>query len=47
MTHLDPTGLMALIAGAASGTGRASAQAHADHGAALLLADLNADGTLF
>jgi len=47
MTHFDPTGLMALIAGAASGMGRASAQALADHGADPLLADLNADGTLF
>lgn len=37
-------GKVALISGAASGMGRASALALADHGADLLLADLNEAG---
>lgn len=40
----DLTGKVALISGAASGMGRASALALADHGADLLLADLNEAG---
>jgi NAD(P)-dependent dehydrogenase (short-subunit alcohol dehydrogenase family) len=40
----DLTDRVALITGAASGMGRASALALAEHGANLLLADLNTDG---
>lgn len=40
----DLTGKVAVISGAASGLGRASALALASHGADLLLADLNEDG---
>ena len=40
----DLTGMVALISGAASGMGRASALAVAAHGADVLLADLNTDG---
>ena len=42
--RFDLHGRVALISGAASGMGRASAIALAQHGADLLLADLNADG---
>jgi len=44
MSHFDLTGRVALISGAASGMGRASSLALAEHGADLLLADLNAEG---
>lgn len=40
----DLTGTVALISGAASGMGRASALAVAEHGADVLLADLNGEG---
>jgi NAD(P)-dependent dehydrogenase (short-subunit alcohol dehydrogenase family) len=40
----DLTGRVALVSGAASGMGRAASLALAEHGADLLLADLNADG---
>jgi NAD(P)-dependent dehydrogenase (short-subunit alcohol dehydrogenase family) len=40
----DLTGKVALVSGAASGLGRAMAVAFAEHGADLLLADLNAAG---
>lgn len=42
--RFDLTGRVALVSGAASGLGRASAIALAEHGADLLLADLNAEG---
>ncbi len=46
MSHsrFDLTGRVALISGAASGMGRAAALALAEHGADLLLADLNTAG---
>lgn len=44
MSMFDLTGRVAVISGAASGLGRASALALAEHGADLLLADLNTDG---
>lgn len=44
MSLFDLTGKVALVSGAASGLGRASALALATHGADLLLADLNAEG---
>lgn len=40
----DLSGKVALVSGAASGLGRASALALAEHGAGLLLADWNAEG---
>lgn len=40
----DLTGRVALVTGAASGMGRAMSLALAEHGADLVLADLNADG---
>lgn len=43
-SRFDLTGRVAVISGAASGLGRASAIALAEHGADLLLADLNAAG---
>jgi NAD(P)-dependent dehydrogenase (short-subunit alcohol dehydrogenase family) len=43
-SRFDLTGSVALISGAASGMGRAAAIALAEHGADLLLADLNAAG---
>jgi NAD(P)-dependent dehydrogenase (short-subunit alcohol dehydrogenase family) len=42
--RFDLTGRVAVISGAASGLGRASAIALAEHGADLLLADLNSEG---
>ncbi len=42
--RFDLTGRVAVVSGAASGMGRASALALAEHGASLVLADLNADG---
>jgi NAD(P)-dependent dehydrogenase (short-subunit alcohol dehydrogenase family) len=44
MPLFDLSGRVALISGAASGMGRASALALAEHGADLVLADLNAKG---
>lgn len=44
MKLFDLSGHVALISGAASGMGRASSLALAEHGADLLLADLNAEG---
>jgi NAD(P)-dependent dehydrogenase (short-subunit alcohol dehydrogenase family) len=44
MPLFDLSGRVAVISGAASGMGRASALALAEHGADLLLADLNAEG---
>lgn len=44
VTRFDLTGKVALISGAASGLGRASALALAEHGADLLLADINSEG---
>jgi NAD(P)-dependent dehydrogenase (short-subunit alcohol dehydrogenase family) len=44
MARFDLTGKVALISGAASGMGRASSLALAEHGADLLLADLNGEG---
>jgi NAD(P)-dependent dehydrogenase (short-subunit alcohol dehydrogenase family) len=44
MPLFNLTGRVALISGAASGMGRASSLALAEHGADLLLADLNAEG---
>lgn len=44
MPLFDLTGRIALISGAASGMGRASALALAEHGADLVLADLNTAG---
>lgn len=44
MSLFDLKGRVALVTGAASGMGRASALALATHGADLLLADLNGDG---
>lgn len=43
-SRFDLTGRVAVISGAASGMGRAAALALAEHGADLLLADLNAAG---
>lgn len=43
MALFDLTGRVALISGAASGLGRASALALAEHGADLMLADLNTE----
>ena len=43
-SRFDLTGRVALISGAASGLGRASALALAEHGADVMLADLNAEG---
>lgn len=43
-SRFDLTGRVALISGAASGMGRAAALALAEHGADLLLADLNTAG---
>jgi NAD(P)-dependent dehydrogenase (short-subunit alcohol dehydrogenase family) len=43
-SRFDLTGRVAVISGAASGMGRAAAIALAEHGADLLLADLNTDG---
>ena len=43
-TRFDLTGRVALISGAASGLGRASALALAEHGADLVLADIDAIG---
>ncbi len=43
-SRFDLTGRVALVSGAASGLGRASALALAEHGADLLLADLNEQG---
>ncbi len=42
--RFDLHGRVAIVSGAASGMGRASAVALAEHGADLLLADLNAEG---
>jgi len=42
--RFDLTGRVAIVSGAASGMGRASAIALAEHGADLLIADLNAEG---
>ncbi len=44
MTRFNLTGRVALVSGAASGMGRATAIALAEHGADLLLADLNSEG---
>ncbi len=44
MSRFDLTGRVALISGAASGMGKASAIALAEHGSDLLLADLDTDG---
>lgn len=44
MTRFDLTNRVALVSGAASGMGRASALALAEHGADLLLADINGAG---
>ncbi len=44
LNRFDLTGRVALISGAASGMGRAAALALAEHGADLLLADLNTAG---
>lgn len=44
MPLFDLTGRVALVSGAASGMGRAMALALAEHGADLLLADLNLEG---
>ncbi len=44
VTRFDLTGRVALISGAASGLGRASALALAEHGADLVLADIDAIG---
>jgi NAD(P)-dependent dehydrogenase (short-subunit alcohol dehydrogenase family) len=44
MAMFDLTGRVALVSGAASGMGRAMALAIADHGADLVLVDLNGDG---
>ena len=44
MTLFDLSNRVALVSGAASGMGRASALALAEHGADLMLADLNTDG---
>lgn len=46
MNLFDLSGKVALISGAASGLGRASALALAAYGADLLLADLNSAGLL-
>jgi len=43
-TRFDLTGKVALVSGAASGLGRASALALAEHGADVMLADLNTEG---
>ena len=43
-TRFDLSGRVALISGAASGLGRASALALAEHGADVMLADLNTEG---
>ena len=43
-TRFDLTGTVALVSGAASGLGRASALALAEHGADVMLADLNTEG---
>jgi NAD(P)-dependent dehydrogenase (short-subunit alcohol dehydrogenase family) len=43
-TLFDLSGRVALVSGAASGMGRAMSLALAEHGADLVLADLNADG---
>src|SRR5205085_6651208 len=40
----DLTGRVALVSGAASGMGRAASLALAEHGADLMLADINAEG---
>src|SRR5262245_27832291 len=44
MTIFDLTGRVALVSGAASGMGRATSLALAEHGADLMLVDLNTDG---
>lgn len=44
MKLFDLSGRVALISGAASGLGRAASLALAEHGADLMLADLNSDG---
>lgn len=44
MSRFDLTGKVALVSGAASGMGKASALALAEHGADLLVADLNEEG---
>jgi NAD(P)-dependent dehydrogenase (short-subunit alcohol dehydrogenase family) len=44
MNRFDLSHRVALVSGAASGLGRASALALAEHGADLLLADINTDG---
>lgn len=44
MSMFDLSGKVAVVSGAASGMGRASALALAEHGADLLLADLNREG---
>src|SRR5262245_13170124 len=44
MTRFDLSNRVAVVSGAASGMGRASALALAEHGADLMLADLNTDG---
>src|SRR4051812_47031819 len=45
-SRFDLTGRVALVSGAASGLGRATAIALAEHGADLLLADINEAGML-
>jgi NAD(P)-dependent dehydrogenase (short-subunit alcohol dehydrogenase family) len=44
MTRFDLSNRVALVSGAASGLGRASALALAEHGADVMLADINSDG---
>jgi NAD(P)-dependent dehydrogenase (short-subunit alcohol dehydrogenase family) len=44
MTRFDLSDRVALVSGAASGLGRAAALALAEHGADLMLADINSDG---
>src|SRR5215211_7842752 len=45
-SRFDLTGRVALVSGAASGLGQATALALAEHGAALVLADINEQGML-
>src|SRR4029079_1523767 len=45
-SRFDLTGRVALVSGAASGLGRATALALAEHGADLVLADINEAGML-
>lgn len=44
MSRFDLNGRVAVVSGAASGMGRAASLALAEHGADLLIADVNADG---